>query len=151
MQLPHKQGRSQAMLREEDITIRIESQGYKCESYTVSQTGKESVFLFESQSAREAQRCPACRSQVYVHDSGSITLRDMPIWVGRKQELCFIVHRYRCTKCRACFTEEVPFKYPGTRITRRAAGWVRELLRGRLSIKAVQERSEEHTSELQSR
>ncbi|MBR3279536.1 MAG: transposase family protein, partial [Lachnospiraceae bacterium] len=41
--------------------------------------------------------------------------------------------------CRACFTEEVPFKYPGTRITRRAAGWVRELLRGRLSIKAVQE------------
>ena len=25
------------MLREEDITIQIESQGYKCESYTVSQ------------------------------------------------------------------------------------------------------------------
>ena len=46
---------------------------------------------------------------------------------------------YRCTKCRACFTEEVPFKYRGTRITRRAAGWVRELLRGRLAIKAVQE------------
>jgi hypothetical protein len=30
-------------------------------------------------------------------------------------------------------------QYPGTRITRRAAGWVRELLRGRLPIKAVQE------------
>lgn len=68
-----------------------------------------------------------------------MNLRDMPIWVGCKQELCFITHRYRCTKCRTCFTEEVPFKYPGTRITRRAAGWVRELLRGRLSIKAVQE------------
>ena len=118
------------MLREDDITIRVESQGYKCESYTVSQTGKESVLLFQSQSATEAQRCPVCKSRVYVHDSGSITLRDMPIWVGCKQELCFITHRYRCTKCRACFTEEVPFKYPGTWITRRAAGWVRELLRG---------------------
>ena len=127
------------MLREEDITIQIESQGYKCESYTVSQTGKESVLLFQSQSATEAQRCPVCGSSVYIHDSGSITLRDMPIWVGYKQELCFITHRYRCTKCRACCTEEVPFKYPGTRITRRAAGWVRELLRGRLAIKAVQE------------
>ena len=127
------------MLREEDITIQIESQGYKCESYTASQSGKESVLLFQSQSATEAQRCRVCRSQVYVHDSGSVTLRDMPIWVGCKQELCFIVHRYRCTKCRACFTEDVPFKYPGTRITRRAAGWVRELLRGRLPIKAVQE------------
>ena len=68
-----------------------------------------------------------------------MNLRDMPIWVGCKQELCFITHSHRCTKCRTCFTEEVPFKYPGTRITRRAAGWVRELLRGRLSIKAVQE------------
>lgn len=127
------------MLREDDITIRVESQGYKCESYTVSQTGEESVLLFQSQSATEGQRCPVCKSRVYVHDSGSITLRDMPIWVGCKQELCFITHRYRCTKCRACFTEEVPFKYPGTRITRRAAGWVRELLRGQLPIKAVQE------------
>ena len=127
------------MLREDNITIRIESQGYKCESYTVNASGKESVLLFESQIATEAQRCPACGSQVYVHDSGSITLRDMPIWVGCKQELCIVMHRYRCTKCGACFTEEVPFKYPGTRITRRAARWVQELLRGRLSIKAVQE------------
>ena len=127
------------MLREDNITIRIESQGYKCESYTVSASGKESVLLFQSQRATEAQRCPACGSQVYVHDSGSITLRDMPIWEGCKQEMCCIIHRYRCTKCGACFTEEVPFQYPGTRITRRAAGWVRELLRGRLSIKAVQE------------
>lgn len=127
------------MLREEDITIWIESQGYKCESYTVSQSGKESVLLLQSQNATEAQQCPACRSQFYVHDSGSITLREMPTWVGCKQELCFIVHRYPCTKCRACFTEEVPFMYPGTWITRRAARWVRELLRGRLPIKAVQE------------
>ena len=82
------------MLREEDITIQIESQRYKCESYTASQSGKESVLLFQSQSATEAQRCRVCRSQVYVHDSGSVTLRDMPIWVGCKQEVWFFTENW---------------------------------------------------------
>ena len=127
------------MLREEDITIHIKSQGYECKTYTVNQEGTEAVLLFESQQRTAATRCPICGSTVHIYDSGSMTLRDMPTWVGCKQELCFVMHRYRCTKCRACFTEEVPFKYPGTRITRRAARWVQELLRGRLTIKAVQE------------
>ena len=127
------------MLREEDITIQIKSQGYECKTYTANVEGTEAVLLFESRQRTADMRCPVCGSTVHIYDSGSMNLRDMPIWVGCKQELCFITHRYRCTKCRTCFTEEVPFKYPGTRITRRAAGWVRELLRGRLSIKAVQE------------
>ena len=127
------------MLREENIAIEIKSQGYECKTYTANVEGTEAVLLFESQQRTAAIRCPVCGSTVHIYDSGSMNLRDMPIWVGCKQELCFIMHRYRCTKCRACFTEDVPFKYPGTRITRRAAGWVRELLRGRLPIKAVQE------------
>ena len=132
------------MLREENISIEIKSQGYECKTYMINAEGTESVLLFESRQETARQRCRKCGGKVYIHDSGSITLRDMPIWVGCKQELCFITHRYRCTKCRACFTEEVPFKYPGTRITKRAAGWVRELLRGRLSIKAVQEITDIH-------
>ena len=125
------------MLREENISIEIKSQGYECKTYMINAEGTESVLLFESRQETARQRCRKCGGKVYIHDSGSITLRDMPIWVGCKQELCFITHRYRCTKCRACFTEEVPFKYPGTRITKRAAGWVRELLKGRLSIKGA--------------
>lgn len=127
------------MLQEENIAIEIKSQGYECKTYGVNLNGTESVLLFESQRKTEATRCPVCSSPVHIYDIGSMTLRDMPIWVGCKQELCVAMHRYRCTKCRACFTEEVPFKYPGTRITRRAASWVRELLRGRLAIKAIQE------------
>ena len=127
------------MLREENIAIEVKSQGYKCKTYTVNPKGTESVLLFESERRTEATSCPVCGSPVHIYDSGSMTLRDMPIWVECRQEMCVIMHRYRCTKCRACFTEEVPFKYPGTRITRRAACWVRELLRGRLPIKAVQE------------
>ena len=127
------------MLREENIAIEVKSQGYKCKTYTVNPKGTESVLLFESERRTEATSCLVCGSPVHIYDSGSMTLRDMPIWVECRQEVCVIMHRYRCTKCRACFTEEVPFKYPGTRITRRAACWVRELLRGRLPIKAVQE------------
>ena len=127
------------MLREENIAIEIKSQGFLCKTYTVNQEGTEAVLVFESTQMSAEKSCSACGGTVHIYQSGSINLRDMPIWVGCKQELCFITHRYRCTKCRACFTEEVPFKYPGTRITRRAAGWVRELLRGRLSIKATQE------------
>ena len=127
------------MLREEDIAVCIKSQGYECKTYTVNEEGTEALLLFESRRKTSEATCPACGSAVHIYDSGSMSLRDMPVWVGCKQEMCFITHRYRCTKCRACFTEEVPFKYPGTRITKRAAGWVRELLRGRLPIKAVQE------------
>jgi len=127
------------MLREENIAIEVKSQGYKCKTYTVNPKGTESVLLFESERRTDATSCPVCGSPVHIYDSGSMTLRDMPIWVECRQEVCVVMHRYRCTKCRACFTEEVPFKYPGTRITRRAACWVRELLRGRLPIKAVQE------------
>ena len=127
------------MLREEDITIEIKSQGFVCRSYIVNPEGTESVLLFESCRSTAEQRCPVCGRSVHIYRGGSMNLRDMPIWVGRKQELSFIMHRYRCTNCKACFTEEIPFKYPGTRITRRAALWVRELLRGRLSIKSVQE------------
>ena len=127
------------MLREENIAIEVKSQGYKCKTYTVNPKGTESVLLFESERRTEATSCPVCGSPVHIYDSGSMTLRDMPIWVECRQEVCVVMHRYRCTRCRACFTEEVPFKYPGTRITRRAACWVRELLRGRLPIKAVQE------------
>ena len=127
------------MLHEKDITIQIKSQGYECKTWMMNQERTESVLMFESRRATSEMKCPACGEKVHIYRSGNINLRDMPVWVECKQELCFVVHRYRCTKCRKCFTEDVPFKYPGTRITNRAASWVRELLRGRLPIKAVQE------------
>jgi len=127
------------MLYEKDITIQIESQGYKCESYTVNAEGTESVFLFASTRKGSDMHCPECGGAMHIYDVGSMTLKDMPIWTFRKQELCFVMNRYRCTRCKTCFTEEVPFKYPGTRITKRAANWIRELLRSRITIKSVQE------------
>ena len=48
-------------------------------------------------------------------------------------------NRYRCTVCGESFTEEIPFKYPGTRNTYRAANWIKGFLQQKVSIKAIQE------------
>lgn len=47
--------------------------------------------------------------------------------------------RYQCNCCHETFTEEIPFKYPGTRITYRAANWIKGFLQQKMSIKAIQE------------
>jgi transposase len=46
-------------------------------------------------------------------------------------------HRYRCQKCGHTFNENITFKYPGTRVTSRAALWIKILLMHQMTIKAV--------------
>ena len=46
--------------------------------------------------------------------------------------------------CHETFTEEIPFKYPGTRITYRAANWIKGFLQQKMSIKAIQELTSIH-------
>ena len=64
---------------------------------------------------------------VPVYEDGTTTkqLSDIPIWIRIEQELAFLCHRYECRECGRDFTEEIPLKYPGTRITERAASWMR--------------------------
>ena len=52
------------MLREEDITIQIKSQGYECKTYTANVEGTEAVLLFESPQRTADMRCPECGSTV---------------------------------------------------------------------------------------
>ena len=80
------------MLREENIAIEIKSQGYECKTYTANVEGTEAVLLFESRQRTADMRCPVCGSTVHIYDSGSMNLRDMPIWVGCKQELAGFHH-----------------------------------------------------------
>ncbi|MBD9050927.1 MAG: hypothetical protein EGR41_06575 [Ruminococcus sp.] len=40
--------------------------------------------------------------------------------------------RYQCNCCYETFTEEIPFKYPGTRITYRAANWIKGFLQQKI-------------------
>lgn len=82
-------------------------------------------------------RCPICGGSVHIHDNTTVTLKDFPELPETNAYLYVNVHRYKCQNCKHLFTEDIDFKYPGTRITKRAAAWIKGLLLGRISIKAV--------------
>ena len=76
---------------------------------------------------------------MYIYENYQIDLKDIPLWKEVKHVSSCFIHRYRCNSCQHTFTEEVPFKYPGTRITYRAANWIKGFLQQKISIKAIQE------------
>ncbi len=127
------------MLQENDIEIRLRCQQFECECHMRNEEETESVLLFESRNETAQVRCKKCGGRVNICDLTTKHLKDMPIWVGMSQELSFCCHRYRCVACGQKFTEEIPLQYPGTRITTRAAEWVKSLLRHKMSILSVQQ------------
>lgn len=126
------------MLQENDIEIRLKCQQFECRSYMRNAEETESVLIFESRHETEQVRCKECGGRVNICGLTNKHLKDMPIWVGMSQELSICCHRYRCVACGRKFTEEIPMQYPGTRITNRAAEWVKSLLRHKMSIRSVQ-------------
>lgn len=126
------------MLQEEDIAIELKCQSYVCKTYIRNPEGTESVLIFESEQRTEEELCPYCGGKVHICDQANKHLRDIPIWPGIAQELCFLCHRYRCLECGKKHTEEIPLQYPGTRITERAANWIRTLLLNKVSIRSIQ-------------
>ena len=126
------------MLNENDITIKLVSQEYECECYIRNPEETESVLIFESQKRTEDVRCPNCGGKVNICGLTNKELKDIPIWSGIAQRLHFHCHRYRCIECGIKFTEDIPMRCCGTRITERAAEWIRSFLRNGMTVRAVQ-------------
>ena len=126
------------MLREEDIAIELRCQQFHCKCYMRDLNGERSVLLFESKQETNKVSCPHCQSKVYLDGYGSVTLKDMPVWYGMAQELTFVCHRYECRHCGKKFTEEVPLRHAGTKVTDRAARWIQAMLRFKVSIRSIQ-------------
>ena len=126
------------MLREEDIAIELRCQQFVSKCYMRDLSGEQSVLLFESEQATKDVSCPYCHGRVYSDGRGNVTLKDIPVWYGMKQELTFVCHRYECTQCRRKFTERVPLQHPGTKVTERAAQWIQAMLRFKVSIRSIQ-------------
>ena len=124
------------MLHLDCIDIEVKSQGYEGKGFMVSPDGQEAVLIMEKPAQEE--RCPECGHVSYINNSARMQLKDVPIFAGCKQSLLCLYHQYQCPKCGKTFKDEVPFAYPGTRITRRAAGWVQMLLANRMSVRAIQ-------------
>ena len=127
------------MLFLEDIKIELKCQGFEAKEISFSPDGKSSVVFLNSTQKTADVFCPECGSNVHIYDSFDTTLKDMPIYPDVRLSLFCFGHRYRCLKCGKTFTEEIPFAYPGTRITKRAATWIKGFLQNKLSIRAIQE------------
>lgn len=100
---------------------------------------RRSVLYVVSRQETSRVRCRECGSSVHVQDRYTRTLKDMPLNAGEPLELEVEIHRYQCPECGQTFTEEIPFLHPGTRVTERAADWIRRFLEKDFSITAVSE------------
>ncbi len=127
------------MLYLDDIKVEFESQGFRGTYLGISPEKDKTVLFFESNRSTKSVRCPNCGGSVYIYENGQVNLKDIPLWRGTSHTCNFFIHRYKCNCCQETFTEEIPFKYPGTRITYRAANWIKGFLQQKLSIKAIQE------------
>lgn len=126
------------MLLLEDIKIEMKCQGFEAKQITFSPNGDKAIVYMESTAETSEQFCPDCSGKVYIHDLFDITLKDIPLYPDMPLSLFCHGHRYRCQSCGKDFTEAVPFAYPGTRITTRAANWIKGFLKNKLSIRAIQ-------------
>ena len=113
------------MLYLDDIKVEFESQGFKRTHIGISPNKDKSVLFLESVKSTQTVRCPYCGGSVYIYENGQVKLKDIPIWRGTTHIWNFFIHRYQCNCCHETFTEEIPFKYSGIRITYRAANWIK--------------------------
>ena len=125
------------MLNLDCIGIEVKSQGYEGKGIQVSPDGQEAVLIMEKRTGE--RNCPECGQSSYINDVARMQLKDVPIIAGCKQSLLCLYHQYQCPKCGKTFKDEVPFAYPGTHITQRAAGWIQMLLANRMSVRAIQQ------------
>ena len=125
------------------IAISFSVNQYQCNNIEIwdDENGKEEKVLVELRSTFDTKfvRCPYCGGAVRGHGEWVTILDDMPIWMGLKQEVYVRYHRYQCKECRKVFSEDICIKHPGTRVTERAATWVKGLLRYGMSVKAISE------------
>ena len=126
------------MLFEQIIADNTLLQPYEYINTEIAEDGNRLVLHLASRKDTAEERCPYCKGHVHILGSLSMRLRDMPIYSGTRQDLEISYHRYRCQSCARTFCEEIPFRYPGTRISERAASWISSFLRFNIPISTVQ-------------
>lgn len=126
------------MLIHDNIKIEVSCQGFEAKSLSYSPDGDKSVVIFNS-IGRNSAHCLECGGAVHIYDKQQVNLKDMPLWKGIDLMLCFLGHRYRCVKCGKTYADKIPLRCPGTRITYRAAEWIKSFLKNKISVRAIQE------------
>ena len=109
------------MLIEQIIANDPTLQPYECINTEIAEDGQRLILHLASRQDTAEERCPYCNGHVHILGSLSMRLRDMPVYSGTRQDLEISYHRYICQSCARTFCEEIPFRYPETRISERAA------------------------------
>ena len=137
--MPNKNEKgSKLMLEYNDIAINVSCQHFICKTARMNVLDSTVVLPFVSTQQAKDVRCRECGSPVHVHSTSTIQLRDAPIFAWNYQKIEVTRHRYRCTECGKTFQEDLGLlQYPGTRITVRAARFVRGLLRFHISLSTI--------------
>ena len=123
------------MLCLEDTKIEFKCQEFKAVQFGVSPSGEGNVLMMESTSITKEQSCPKCGGKVHIYDHFNVNLKDMPWQANISSILCCRGYRYRCSECGETYTEDIPFKYPGIRITTRAAEFIKGFIKEKISIR----------------
>ena len=121
----------------DSITFNFAIGNFFCNSFFTNVDSGTRIFELYSNQTSESITCPHCGSRMHVYDNASVNLREIPFNSLYYTIFKVHVHRYRCTKCRASITENIPFKYKDARITDNAAEFVKSLLMHHMSVKDV--------------
>ena len=123
----------------------ITCQQYNCSEFEFNKENTSVILKFKSTQKCEDIFCIYCGSQnLEIHDNNTTYLKDYPIWVNVIQTVAVKYHRYKCRCCNRVFSEDISFKEPETRLTIRAAQWIKSLLSHGLTISAVSELTKIH-------
>lgn len=131
------------MLSIHSITDLFSNQKFECKTFQINDDSSLQLNI-ESKMKTSDVTCPLCGMSVHVHDVTKLRIKDMPFNAESEQILQIEAHRYQCQTCKHSFNEEIPFKHPGTRITERAAIWIKVLLSLGMSIKSVSKATSIH-------
>ena len=131
-------GNSSVLFNLDNISFSVSCQQFECKSVQFDPLQSECILEFRSRLETSDVGCPYCGSKVYLQEHDSVLLKDYPIFAGIRQKVRVFLRRFRCTECSNAFTEDLGrLRYPGTRITCRAAENIRQLLKYHLPISAI--------------
>lgn len=85
----------------------------------------------EARSKKDARAfsCVHCGSKnIHLNRTYLSTIKGIPLHPGYTTKIKTSIRSFECQCCKKVFSEQVPFLYPGTRISNLMAQWIKELL-----------------------
>ena len=113
-------------------------QQFILKSIEINEENSTALLTYSSQEKVSKVTCPDCGGRVYLQYHSTCDMKDMPVFCGIAQTVRAEIHRYQCRACGKVFTEDLGMlRHPGTRITERAAAWLRGLMQFHIPISAI--------------